>query len=86
MKAAVFAYHEIGYVCLEEVLASGMEVACLFTHKDDPGEEIWFRRPVELALSGSSLCMIPRRYVTANGRIFSGASLPISSSLSITGI
>jgi methionyl-tRNA formyltransferase len=50
VKAAVFAYHEIGYVCLEEVLASGMEVACLFTHKDDPGEEIWFRRPVELAM------------------------------------
>ncbi len=49
MRAAVFAYHEMGYVCLEEVLASGMEVACLFTHKDDPGEEIWFRRPVELA-------------------------------------
>ena len=48
MKAVVFAYHEIGYVCLEEVLASGMEVACLFTHKDDPDEEIWFRRPVEL--------------------------------------
>ncbi len=53
MKVAVFAYHEIGYVCLEEVLASGMEVACLFTHKDDPGEEIWFRRPVELALKQS---------------------------------
>ena len=53
MKAAVFAYHEIGYACLEEVLASGMEVACLFTHKDDPGEEIWFRRPVELALKRS---------------------------------
>ena len=53
MKAAVFAYHEIGYVCLKEVLASGMEVACLFTHKDDPGEEIWFRRPVELALKRS---------------------------------
>jgi methionyl-tRNA formyltransferase len=30
-----------------------MEVACLFTHKDDPGEEIWFRRPVELALKQS---------------------------------
>jgi methionyl-tRNA formyltransferase len=53
VKAAVFAYHEIGYVCLKEVLASGMEVACLFTHKDDPGEEIWFRRPVELALKRS---------------------------------
>jgi len=50
VKAAVFAYHEVGYVCLEELLASGMEVASLFTHKDDPNEEIWFRRPVDLAL------------------------------------
>jgi methionyl-tRNA formyltransferase len=50
VKAVVFAYHEVGYVCLEEVLASGMKVACLFTHKDDPDETIWFRRPVELAV------------------------------------
>ncbi|MGD0238482.1 MAG: formyltransferase [Syntrophorhabdales bacterium] len=61
MKAAVFAYHEIGYVCLEEVLASGMEVSCLFTHKDDPGEEIWFRRPVELALKQSIPVYDPER-------------------------
>ena len=61
MKAVVFAYHEIGYVCLEEVLASGMEVACLFTHKDDPGEEIWFRRPVELALKKSIPVYDPER-------------------------
>ena len=49
MRAVVFAYHEIGHVCLEEVLASGMEVQALFTHKDDPGEEIWFRTPSALA-------------------------------------
>ena len=61
MKAAVFGYHEIGYVCLEEVLASGMEVVCLFTHKDDPGEEIWFRRPVELALKQSIPVYDPER-------------------------
>jgi methionyl-tRNA formyltransferase len=61
VKAAVFAYHEIGYVCLEEVLASGMEVACLFTHKDDPGEEIWFRSPVELAVARSIPVYDPER-------------------------
>lgn len=49
MRAVVFAYQEIGYVCLEELLGTGVDVACLFTHDDDPGEEIWFRRPVELA-------------------------------------
>jgi methionyl-tRNA formyltransferase len=49
MKVVVFAYHEIGYVCLEEVIDSGAEVLCLFTHHDDPGEKIWFRKPTVIA-------------------------------------
>jgi methionyl-tRNA formyltransferase len=49
VKAVVFAYHEIGYVCLEELLKSRIEVAALFTHTEDPTEEIWFRTPRTLA-------------------------------------
>jgi methionyl-tRNA formyltransferase len=49
VKTVVFAYHEIGYICLEELLHFGAEVLCLFTHEDDPGEEIWFRRPAMIA-------------------------------------
>lgn len=49
MRAVVFAYQEIGCVCLEELLDFGAEVACLFTHDDDPGEELWFRRPAGIA-------------------------------------
>jgi methionyl-tRNA formyltransferase len=49
VKAVVFAYHEIGYVCLEELLGSRIDVAALFTHTDDPAEEIWFRTPRTLA-------------------------------------
>lgn len=49
MKAVVFAYHEIGYVCLEELINFGAHILCLFTHEDDPGEEIWYRRPAALA-------------------------------------
>ena len=49
MRAVVFAYHEIGYVCLEELVEFGADVSCLFTHEDDPNEEVWFRRPKELA-------------------------------------
>lgn len=45
----VFGYQEIGYVCLEELLAFGVHVPCLFTHEDDPDEEIWFRRPITVA-------------------------------------
>ena len=50
MRAVVFAYQEIGYVCLEELLMFGVQVSSLFTHEDDPDEELWFRRPVSLAL------------------------------------
>lgn len=49
MKAVVFGYHEIGYVCLEELLDAKVEVSALFTHDDDPSEEIWFQRPAMLA-------------------------------------
>ncbi len=49
MKTVVFAYHEIGYSCLKELLDFGAEVSCLFTHDDDPGEEIWFKTPRLLA-------------------------------------
>jgi methionyl-tRNA formyltransferase len=49
MKAVVFGYNEIGYVCLEELVKFGVEIQCLFTHEDDPDEEIWFRKPTEIA-------------------------------------
>ena len=39
----VFAYQEIGCVCLEALLAAGAEVSAVFTLEDDPDEEIWFR-------------------------------------------
>jgi methionyl-tRNA formyltransferase len=48
-KTAVFAYSEVGYVCLEELLRKGADVAVVFTHDDDPGEEIWFRSVRSLA-------------------------------------
>jgi len=49
LRAVVFAYHEIGYVCLEELIDFGVDVSCLFTHKDDPNEVLWFWRPAGLA-------------------------------------
>ncbi|MDR2175975.1 MAG: formyltransferase [Synergistaceae bacterium] len=42
-RAVVFAYSSIGCECLTELLESGVEVAAVFTHEDDPGEERWFR-------------------------------------------
>ncbi|MCX7005949.1 MAG: bifunctional UDP-4-amino-4-deoxy-L-arabinose formyltransferase/UDP-glucuronic acid oxidase ArnA [Kiritimatiellaeota bacterium] len=49
MKAIVLAYHNIGCAGLEAVLRSGIEVAAVFTHKDDPGENIWFKSVAEVA-------------------------------------
>jgi UDP-4-amino-4-deoxy-L-arabinose formyltransferase/UDP-glucuronic acid dehydrogenase (UDP-4-keto-hexauronic acid decarboxylating) len=45
----VLAYQEIGYVCLEALLAAGADVALVLTHPDDPDEEVWFRSVAGLA-------------------------------------
>jgi methionyl-tRNA formyltransferase len=45
----VFAYHEMGHACLAELIRLGAPVAALFSHRDDPHEEIWWRSCAELA-------------------------------------
>ncbi len=49
MKAIVLAYHNLGCVGLEALLRHGIDVLAVFTHKDDPGETVWFRSVAELA-------------------------------------
>jgi methionyl-tRNA formyltransferase len=49
MRSLVFAYHDIGYVCLRELLHGGATVPAVITHEDDPNEEIWFRSVRQLA-------------------------------------
>jgi methionyl-tRNA formyltransferase len=49
MRSVVFAYSDVGYVCLELLLDAGADVAAVFTHADDPNEEIWFRSVRALA-------------------------------------
>jgi methionyl-tRNA formyltransferase len=41
-RAVVFAYHDVGARCLQVLLDAGVEVALVVTHRDDPGEHIWF--------------------------------------------
>jgi methionyl-tRNA formyltransferase len=43
------AYQDIGWVCLDELLALGAEIALVVTHRDDPRERIWFRSVAERA-------------------------------------
>lgn len=45
----MFGYHELGYVCVEALLGLGAPILALFTHRDDPGEEIWWRSCARLA-------------------------------------
>ncbi len=49
MKAIVLAYHNIGCVGIEELLHAGIEIQAVFTHKDNPNENVWFRSVAELA-------------------------------------
>lgn len=48
-RIALFAYSEVGSLCLEELIRSGANVSVVFTHEDDPNEEIWFRSVKEIA-------------------------------------
>jgi methionyl-tRNA formyltransferase len=48
-RCVLFAYHEMGYACMEALLKIGAPVAALFTHRDDSHEEIWWRSCAELA-------------------------------------
>jgi methionyl-tRNA formyltransferase len=45
----IFAYHEMGHACIGRLLAMGAPIAAVFSHRDDPHEEIWWRSCAELA-------------------------------------
>ncbi|HEV2171464.1 MAG TPA: hypothetical protein VGR40_10970, partial [Candidatus Binatus sp.] len=48
-RCVLFAYHEMGYACIEALLKMGAPVAALFTHRDDAKEEVWWRSCADLA-------------------------------------
>jgi methionyl-tRNA formyltransferase len=48
-SAAVFAYHDVGVRCLSVLLAAGIDVRLVVTHRDAPGENIWFASVERLA-------------------------------------
>ncbi len=49
LKVVVFGYHDVGYVCLREILAQRDHVLAVFTHEDDPNENVWFHSVPEFA-------------------------------------
>jgi UDP-4-amino-4-deoxy-L-arabinose formyltransferase/UDP-glucuronic acid dehydrogenase (UDP-4-keto-hexauronic acid decarboxylating) len=50
-RCVLFAYHEMGYRCMRALLEMGAPIAALFTHRDDPHEEIWWQSCAQLAES-----------------------------------
>jgi methionyl-tRNA formyltransferase len=47
--AVVFAYHDVGVRCLSVMLAQGVRVPLVVTHRDDPAENVWFESVEKLA-------------------------------------
>jgi methionyl-tRNA formyltransferase len=45
----VFAYHDIGFECLDALIQNDEYVLAVITHQDNPAEEIWFRSVAALA-------------------------------------
>jgi UDP-4-amino-4-deoxy-L-arabinose formyltransferase/UDP-glucuronic acid dehydrogenase (UDP-4-keto-hexauronic acid decarboxylating) len=48
-RSLVFGYHTMGCVGLDALKRAGFEVAALFTHRDDPNEEVWWESVAERA-------------------------------------
>jgi methionyl-tRNA formyltransferase len=49
MRAVAFAYHNMGIAGLEALKRNGIGIAAVFSHQDDPGENIWFESVVDWA-------------------------------------
>ena len=47
--AVVFAYHNVGVRCLSVLLDQDVRVSLVVTHRDQPGETIWFDSVEQLA-------------------------------------
>lgn len=60
-NCVLFAYHETGFACMEALLALGAPIVALFTHEDEPGEEIWWHSCAELARRHSIPVHTPER-------------------------
>ncbi len=58
-KAVVFAYHDVGCRCLKVLLDQRIEVPLVVTHRDDPGEDIWFGSVAALARERGIETIVP---------------------------
>ena len=59
MRAVVFAYHNVGVRCIQVLLARGVEIALVITHRDNPAEQIWFDSVAQLCEEHDIACIMP---------------------------
>jgi UDP-4-amino-4-deoxy-L-arabinose formyltransferase/UDP-glucuronic acid dehydrogenase (UDP-4-keto-hexauronic acid decarboxylating) len=60
-RCVLFAYHQMGHDCMAALLAMRAPIAALFTHEDNPGEEIWWDSCAALARANSIPVYTPER-------------------------
>jgi len=58
-SAVVFAYHDVGVRCLSVLLAHGVDVRLVVTHRDNPDERIWFASVERLARRQGLEVLVP---------------------------
>lgn len=59
MKTIVFAYHDFGCVGIEALLAAGYDIAAVFTHHDNPQENVYFRSVAKLCANKGIPAYVP---------------------------
>jgi len=52
-RVVVFAYSEVGYIGLSALLKKGTNIVAVYTHQDNPNENIWFQSVAQLALQNN---------------------------------
>jgi methionyl-tRNA formyltransferase len=64
-RILVFAYHDVGYECLDLLLRRDENIIAVITHEDNPSEQIWFRSVTALAKGHSIPVYTPESVNTA---------------------
>lgn len=58
-RAVVFAYHQVGVRCIKVLLAHGIDIPLVVTHRDAPAETIWFDSVAATAADYGIACIAP---------------------------
>jgi len=58
-KTIVFAYHDFGCIGIRALRAAGFDIAAVFTHQDNPGEQIFFESVARLCAKHNIPSFVP---------------------------